>query len=316
MIKLLKKIIKIIFKTIKFFTPYGIHKFFQKYYYKHIDLKISGKAVNFEKNNITTEDFNVKPFKKDCCIILGNGPSLKKTFDSPNQYDFIKKYPKFCVNSFINTYEFFELKPEYIVFMDPFYWAKNISEQFKPEILKTKENILKANWNITIFMPKYAEEWNFFCDISNNNIRLIYINTNVSGEIDFDKKINLFKTNKAMPQVQNVLVACLYIGLNIGFKKLYLFGADHSWHENLMVDENNILNIKDVHFYDKTEIKFNKAYSEADLSKTFNMSNFFEALSKKFYSYMELEKYSKVLDSKIYNASEKSYIDAFEKIKI
>lgn len=317
--KILKKILKLFFKIIKFLTPHGIYKFFSRLNNKKnnsLNLSKYNDDLNKEKKLNFIENFNISPKDNDTCVVLGNGPSLKTTLESSKKLNFIKNYPIFCVNSFPNTDYFFLLKPEYLVYMDPFLWAKNLSEQFKPEILEIKENITKANWKINIFMPKYAEEWNFFKDISNKNINLIYINTNISGEEDFDKRIIQFKKNEAMPQVQNVLVACLYLGLNIGFKKIYLFGADHSWHENLMIDNENILNIRDVHFYDKKQVNYTKAYSEADLSKTFSISSFFLALSKKFSSYMELEEYSKVLGTKIFNASEKSYIDAFEKIKI
>ena len=190
------------------------------------------------------------------------------------------------------------------------------SEPYKTEVINIKEEIKKADWKITIIMPNHAKKWNFFIDILSKNVLIKYINTDTTDEDDFIIKADLYKSNKAMPQVQNVLIACLYVGINIGFKNLYIFGADHSWHENLMIDENNILNIKDIHFYDNKNIQYTKAYSEADLSKVFNMNSFFYALSKKFYGYMELEKYSKLLGSKIFNASTKSYIDAFEKIKI
>ena len=306
-----KKITKILKKIVIFFIPHGLYKIIEKKLKKFEENKIKNN-----KFDIIIENFNI-PLKDNMdCVILGNGPSLKESLQSKKNYEFIISKPKFCVNSFPISNEFFKLKPEFLVFMDPFYWAKNLSEPYKSEIIKIKENIKKADWDITIIMPKYAEKWNFFIDISSKKILVKYINTNTSNESDFNKKVILFKTNQAMPQVQNVLIACLYVGINIGFKNLYIFGADHSWHENLMIDENNILNIKDLHFYDNTDIKYNKAYSEADLSKIFNMCSFFEALSKKFYGYMELEKYSKLLGSKIFNASAKSYIDAFEKIKI
>jgi hypothetical protein len=306
-----KKISKLIKKIIVFFIPYGIHKIIKKSL-----KKIQENKITNSKSEVIIENFNI-PLKDNMdCIILGNGPSLKESLQSKKNYEFIISKPKFCVNSFPITDEFFKLKPEFLVFMDPFFWAENLSEPYITEVINIKENIKKADWNITIIMPIHAKKWNFFIDILSENISIKYINTDTSSENDFIKKANLFKSNKAMPQVQNVLIACLYVGINIGFKNLYIFGADHSWHENLMIDDDNILNIKDLHFYDNMDVKYTTAYSEADLSKIFNMHSFFYALSQKFYGYMELEKYSKLLGSKIFNASAKSYIDAFEKIKI
>ncbi len=46
------------------------------------------------------------------------------------------------------------------------------------------------------------------------------------------------------------------------------------------------------------------------------MCNLFRDLSKMFFSYMELERYAQRLGAKIYNATEGSYIDAFERKKL
>jgi hypothetical protein len=308
---MINKISKLIKKIIVFFIPYGIHKILKK-----LLKKIQENKIINNKSKTIIENFNIHIKNNIDCVILGNGPSLKESLQSKKNYEFIISKPKFCVNSFPITDEFFKLKPEFLVFMDPFFWAENLSEPYKTEVINIKENIKKADWDITIIMPNHAKKWNFFIDILSKNILIKYININTSNEDNFVIKADLYKSNKAMPKVQNVLIACLYVGINIGFKNLYIFGADHSWHEKLMIDKNNILNIKDTHFYDNKNIQYTKAYSEADLSKIFNMHSFFYALSQKFYGYMELEKYSKLLGSKIFNASTKSYIDAFEKIKI
>lgn len=46
------------------------------------------------------------------------------------------------------------------------------------------------------------------------------------------------------------------------------------------------------------------------------MHELFAPLSRKFEGYIILEDYSKYLAAKVYNATSKSYIDAFERYKI
>ena len=51
-----------------------------------------------------------------------------------------------------------------------------------------------------------------------------------------------------MPFSQNVLVAAIYISLNLGYKNIYLLGADHSWAHDVSVNDDNQLCLNDRHF--------------------------------------------------------------------
>ncbi len=119
-----------------------------------------------------------------------------------------------------------------------------------------------------------------------------------------------------MPQSQNVLVASLFAGINIGFKTIHIVGADHTWHENLHVNEYNQLCIKDEHFYDNgTAISYRPFYTNAKRTSTFTMYEIFTTLAKAFLGYTMIKKYADHRGTTIYNASEISFIDAFERKK-
>ncbi|MGZ4075850.1 MAG: hypothetical protein ACXVDZ_20035, partial [Bacteroidia bacterium] len=94
-------------------------------------------------------------------------------------------------------------------------------------------------------------------------------------------------------------------------------GADHTWHENMHLDEKNVLNLKHIHFYDNeqktTHIPFKKG---EHLEETFKVHEIFATWAKTFYGYIALENYSKYKNCKILNASEVTFIDAFERIKL
>ena len=120
-----------------------------------------------------------------------------------------------------------------------------------------------------------------------------------------------------MPQSQNVLVASTFLAINTGFKEINIVGADHTWHEHLHVDENNVLTNKQFHFYDNEEkityVPFKKGMH---LSETFKVHEIFATWSKTFYGYFVLQNYANSRNCKIYNASEITFIDAFERKKI
>ena len=185
------------------------------------------------------------------CVILGNGPSLRDTLSCQASLHFIKSRRKFCVNSFVNYPEFEVLKPEFMLLVDSFYWAKDLTGSLLAEFENTQKKLQSITWSFTIFMPIKAKKWNPLMDISsqNKNIQIIYINTKTSS-----RRIRFleYKANKAMPPIQNVLVAGVYLAINIGFSKTFIFGADHSWHENIFLID-NMLHLKDTHFYDKED---------------------------------------------------------------
>lgn len=69
--------------------------------------------------------------KKEC-VILGNGPSLKKSLE--NDLDFISNRIVFCVNFFATSDYFEVVKPKFYVFADPGFWGKQTSLLLKDKI--------------------------------------------------------------------------------------------------------------------------------------------------------------------------------------
>jgi hypothetical protein len=119
--------------------------------------------------------------------------------------------------------------------------------------------------------------------------------------------------NLGMPRPHNVLVPTLFLALKMGFKNVVLFGADHSWHEEIRIDESNQLTVNHEHFYDKSK-QIMPMY-KLD-GKEYYLHDVFRKLHLAFKGYFVLKEYADYLGSKILNASKKSYIDAFEKIKL
>jgi hypothetical protein len=278
-----------------------------------------GKIVKLiKKDRNYTENFTIEVSEGDNCVILGNGPSLKDSL-AGSSYEFIKNNKKICVNDAMLYDGFSDLKPEILVFMDPVYWAKVLVEPVCSNIKKCAAIMLNIDWHVKMFLPLEAKKWNHFIELpsKNKNIEIIYVNIDVSPKSDEELRFLDYKENKAMPLVQNVLVACIYIAINAGFKNIYLFGADHSWHETLYVSDDNIPSIIDKHFFDKEEqVTYIPIYQDSEGKIPFTMAKLFGAYSRMYMSYEELANYAKFMGSKVYNASEKSYIDAFERIKL
>ncbi len=246
------------------------------------------------------------------CLVLGNGPSLKQSLaDHP---EFFKGNDLLCVNSFSVTDEYTLLKPAYYVMLDPGLWLGAHAVAIKTfEDLRTK-----TSWPLTLFIPVTARNQPAFAELKKANPTITIVFFNYTPYRGF-KKIGhwLFRKNLAMPQSQNVLVAALFIAVNMKFPEVYVFGADHTWHQNLHINENNMLCLKDVHFYEQEEkISYRPFYRDPTNTATFTMYEILVTFSKVFLGYFVLNEYAKSRNCTIYNASTVSFIDALKRIKI
>ncbi|POY39114.1 hypothetical protein C3K47_01050 [Solitalea longa] len=262
--------------------------------------------------------FNVQlPSKtNDRCSILGNGPSLQ--FSLENNLEFIQCTELICVNNFAHSPYFIKLTPKNYALLDPYFFLFDGNEYNREDVSQTMKAFAEVNWDMYLFMPQHARKSNFLNQLikSNTFLHPVYFNYTVTR--GFEKIIHwLFKQNLGMPQCQNILAASICLSINRGFKEIYLFGADHSWHEQLQLTDQNDLTIKDLHFYDANpnHMPTHKLVDVKSKKKT-TMSFQFAALSKAFLSYEILERYARQLGVKVFNASAKSYIDAFERIRL
>ncbi len=246
-------------------------------------------------------------------IILGNGPSLKENLE--NDINILKKTDTFAVNKFCLTSEFYLLKPKYYLLIDPaFYIKKDTSLKF----LDLQKNIFNSfikeiDWDMTLFIPVLTDMKDVWDSLlsQNKHITIRYINSNDAmgfRSITFA----LYKYNFAMPVPQNVLVGAIFISLNMGYKNIYLLGAEHSWSETLRVNNQNQLFIRQKHYYGEEDTLYYKGIEQKEIWK---MHEVLRALSKTFRSYFVLHEYSKEINANIYNLTPYSYIDAFPKAK-
>jgi hypothetical protein len=247
------------------------------------------------------------------CAVLGNGPSLKTSFEQ--HPDFFKQHALICVNNFAITPEFEKLKPQYYAMLDPAYWVDKPNKMAEECIMNLQK---KTTWKLHLLLPAAAKNSKAFNELlrQNKNIEVNYYNYTVFK--GFEKISHYFyRKNLAMPQSQNILVACLFLSINLGFKEIFLLGADHNWHENLHINENNQVCLKDVHFYEnETQVNYRLFYKDDLKTETFKMHEIMSALGKTFYGYELMNRYAVSCGATIYNASEISFIDTFKRIKI
>lgn len=243
------------------------------------------------------------------CVILANGPCLTK--DLQNNSSFISSKKIFCVNFFALSKEYEALKPEYYILAAPEFWLNKTSDYFNEK----KEELIarlveKTNWQMMLLIPFQAKGSDFNKRVSvNSQITFIYYNNTPVEGIKFVSHF-LFKLNLGMPRPHNVLIPSIFLALNLGFEKITIFGADHSWHEEIKIDETNKVTVNHEHFYDGQSVCLPMYKLDG---KEYYIHDIFRKLHYAFKGYFVLRDYSERLNAKILNASSKSYIDAFER---
>ena len=114
------------------------------------------------------------------------------------------------------------------------------------------------------------------------------------------------------PPSETVLNTCICIGIYNRYKKIFIMGADTSWHEQYYLDQTtNDLYLEDRHFYGEEKILYKK-----HKINTTNMGEEFGGISRAFYYYQFLQEYAKYNHVNIYNASDFSWIDVFERSEL
>jgi hypothetical protein len=247
------------------------------------------------------------------CIVLANGPSLNQSIEK-NLTHFIET-PLICVNTFAVTDLFVKLKPTYYIMLDPFFWEKK-----NETVIDTFKSLeLKTIWQLYLFIPQHAVNEEVFINLKNKNKNIHIVTFNYTVFKGFPIISHWFyRNNLAMPQSLNVTIAALFIGINLGFKEIKLVGADHTWHKNLYMSNENILHNKVTHFYENdSEVKYVPFYKGGHIEKgTQKAHEFFDIWSRTFYAYVLINNYAISRNCNIYNASEISFIDAFKRCSL
>ncbi len=236
----------------------------------------------------------------DTLVVLGNGPSLRGVLDSGSAA--LARYPLMAVNFFANTPEFQVLNPEYYVLADPHFFRNPDDANVARLIM----NLAAADWPMTLFVPATANMPEL-----PDGTKVTVCRYNCVGVEGFGWLERLaFNSRRGMPRPRNVLIPSIMLGLWMGFRRIYLLGADHSWLGSLAVDEQNRVATVQPHFYKEDDRELSRIKAEYikrplhDVLRGFYLA---------FKSYHTIEPYARSIGATVYNATPGSFIDAFER---
>ena len=253
----------------------------------------------------------------DKLIIIGNGPSLNSTME---------KYEKevcssecLMVNEAALTSLYDLIKPSIYMLVDPKYYLSMGYESYH-ETLKSLVDVIvsKTDWTMKIIMPRNA--------IGSYPVLRFKENVNIDVQFyenewdspDLMSKFETWDKNFVSPPAQTVLNTAVWLAIYWGYKETYIVGADTSWHTGLKMDQQtNELYTIDTHYFNNKEI-YGDLYDDKQKRRPIHKKIHEELLAEAtaLSGYWDLREYAEWKGVKVYNASEYSWIDAFERKKL
>ena len=291
-------------------------KEFIKLFVPPIIVKIKDKLVRKKNVELMSSPLPQIEHHSEKMVIIGNGPSLNQSVEKYK--DIIKSNDCIAVNYFALTSLYENLKPSFYALADPAFFSEDSEFRLSVQELSNKlfENTV---WSMSLIVPRSSLNSRFIHKIrANNNITILPYN-NIFSLPSNTNLYDAWDKNLVAPPAQTVLNLCVYVSLYWGYKETYLIGADTSFLTNLRIDQsNNKLYSIESHFYNNDDIYKDDDLFDETKKHFLNDPIWYElqCIAKAFKAYSELQDYADYKHLKVYNASEYSWIDAFERKKL
>ena len=224
--------------------------------------------------------------------VLANGPSLNETISYISKDDDV-----FTVNYSLNDERIRDLKPKQHFIIDP-----HMADD-KDYLCYLKKCIDNKVIETLVMSSDIYKEWEKL--FSDEGIKIINLQSWHEPYNSKRDKEN-YKKNYLAPLPQTVVITAIYGAVQNNYKEVYLHGNDFSFLSDISIDKNNHLLSACTHFYGS------EAYDYTE-NLGFHLSGWIKNVLLMLDGYQQVKDYADDMGVKIYNLSEKSMLDIFDK---
>lgn len=243
--------------------------------------------------------------------ILGNGPALADELPRlleetrGGDRDFL------AVNFFAEDARFAELRPAYYVLSDPMFFRDTAQRERVAALYRTLNE--RVTWPMNLYVQYYnPERFDYRAALPNPNIRIVPFHTLMYRgfrRLEF----RLFRRGLGSANFGTVVQVGEYIALLLGYKRIELYGVDHTLLEGLCVDDANRLCRADRHYYDGEAPTAPLPIFQKVPHRPYTMSVYLAEVAELFRGHEVLRDYAATLGARIVNCTRGSMIDAYER---
>lgn len=235
-------------------------------------------------------------------FVLGNGPSLKDVLHTPKLFEELTQGDVMVTNRFAISDNFRKLRPHYYILLDPAFSNEDFINS-DASVREMYDALNEVDWPLVLFLSKETNIEIVKRYLVNSKIQVIQYNgTTIIGPKRFQNW--LYKHGMGVPSSRNVIIPAIMMMINIGYKNIYIYGAEFSWTKNFDVDpRNNRVFLNNGHFYKDEDIIYcNKGYYHYYLKCVDEMLTGTEQIAI----------YAENCGAHVINRTKGSFIDAFD----
>ena len=228
-------------------------------------------------------------------VILGNGPSLAGDLQR-----------QMCIRD-----SFEVVKPKYYVLSDPMFFRDSACRDRVRALYATLAR--KVAWPMNLYVQYYNPEgFDYRAALPNSNIRIVRFHTQMYRGFR-SLEFWLFRRGLGSANFGTVVQVGEYVALLLGYKRIELYGVDHTLLDGLCVDDGNRLCRIDRHYYDGAEAAAPQPIYKKVPHVPYTMADYLAEVAELFRGHEVLRDYAAALGARIVNRTRGSMIDAYER---
>ena len=230
--------------------------------------------------------------RSKCVAILGNGPSLKRELPQLIAQRAWEEKDILAVNFFALSEEFALIKPKYYVISDPMFFRKAGYGERVQELYKALAE--KVSWPMKLYVQYYnPEHFDYRSAIGHNpNIEIVPFHSIVFHGFR-SVEFWCYRRGLGSGNFGTVIQNGEFIALQLGYRRIELYGVDHTLLDGLMVDEKNRACRRKRHYYDSEQSPAEPIYYNAtNPPRPYTMSEYLSETAELFRGHEVLRDFS------------------------
>ena len=248
---------------------------------------------------------------KPSVLILGNGPSLAEDLPRLIARGEHTAMDVMAVNYFALDERFTTVRPAYYVLSDPMFFRDSVCRDRVAELYRTLAE--KVTWPMNLYVQYYnPERFDYRAVLPNPLIRIVPFHTYMYRGFR-SVEFWLFRRGLGSANFGTVVQVGEYVALLLGYKRIELYGVDHTLLDGLCVDDGNRLCRIDRHYYDGAEAAAPQPIYKKVPHVPYTMADYLAEVAELFRGHEVLRDYAAALGARIVNRTRRSMIDASER---